>query len=72
MLAIGAQAVLTTPLRSSGVLSALVLALSDELNDARKRVARLELKLQSANQVNAAKLILMSTRNLSDEEAYKP
>lgn len=73
VLDIGAQAVLTTPLRSSGVLSSLVLALtlSDELNDARKRVARLERKLLSANQVNAAKLILMRTRNVSDEEAYR-
>ena len=73
VLDIGAQAVLTTPLRSAGVLSSLVLAiaLGEELRDARKRVERLEKKLLSANQVNEAKLILMRTRSVGDAEAYR-
>jgi AmiR/NasT family two-component response regulator len=73
VLDIGAQAVLTSPLRSSGVLSSLVLALAiaDEMQEARKRVVRLEKKLLAANQVSEAKLILMRTRNVSDAEAYR-
>ena len=64
VLDLGAQAVLTAPLRSSGVLSALVMALAvnDEMKEGRKRVARLEKKLQAANQISEAKLILMRTR----------
>lgn len=73
VLDLGAQAVLTAPLRSSGVLSALVLALAvnDEMKEGRKRVARLEKKLQAANQISEAKLILMRTRQVSDTEAYR-
>lgn len=73
VLDLGAQAVLTAPLRSSGVLSALVMALAvnDEMKEGRKRVARLEKKLLAANQISEAKLILMRTRNVSDTEAYR-
>ncbi|MFY9479027.1 MAG: ANTAR domain-containing protein [Aquabacterium sp.] len=73
VLDLGAQAVLTVPLRSSGVLSALVMALAvnDEMKEGRKRVARLEKKLLAANQISEAKLILMRTRNVSDTEAYR-
>lgn len=73
VLDLGAQAVLTAPLRSSGVLSALVMALAvnDEMKEGRKRVARLEKKLLAANQISEAKLILMRTRQVSDTEAYR-
>ncbi|HIV70557.1 MAG TPA: ANTAR domain-containing protein [Candidatus Aquabacterium excrementipullorum] len=73
VLELGAQAVLTAPLRSSGVLSSLLmaLALSDEMKEGRKRVARLEKKLLAANQISEAKLILMRTRQVSDTEAYR-
>lgn len=73
VLDLGAQAVLTTPLRSSGVLSSLVMALAmnDEMKEGRKRMARLEKKLLAANQISEAKLILMRTRHVSDTEAYR-
>lgn len=73
VLDLGAQAVLTTPLRSSGVLSSLLMALAvnDEVREGRKRVARLEKKLLAANQISEAKLILMRTRQVSDTEAYR-
>lgn len=73
VLDLSAQAVLTTPLRSSGVLSSLVMALAvnDEMKEGRKRVARLEKKLLAANQISEAKLILMRTRQVSDTEAYR-
>lgn len=73
VLVLGAQGVLTAPVRSSGILSTLVVAMArrDEQNDARKRIARLEQKLQSANQISEAKTILMRSRGIGSEEAYR-
>lgn len=73
MVDMGASGVLTAPLRSSGVLAALVmtLGLNAELQSLRKRVLRLEQKLASVNQINEAKAILMRTRGVSNAEAYK-
>lgn len=73
MLRLGASGVLTSPLRSTGVLAALVmtLGLNEELQSLRKRVGRLEQKLSSVNQVNDAKAIIMRTRNVGDAEAYR-
>lgn len=73
MLRCGARAVITSPVRSAGILSTLVLAhrLSEEHAEQRRRIARLEQKLSSANQVSDAKLILMRTRGVSDTEAYR-
>lgn len=72
-LRMGALAVLVSPLRSAGILSALAMAkhLHAEQRQARRRVARLGQKLQSANQISEAKAILVRTRNVSDEEAYR-
>ncbi len=69
----GAAAVLTSPLRSSGILSALALAkhLHEERTELRQRVNRLQKKLLSANQIGQAKAILVRTRHVSDEEAYR-
>lgn len=69
----GARAVITTPVRSAGILSSLALAkqLHDELRERSKRAERLEQKLKSANQISQAKTILMRTRNVGDTEAYK-
>ena len=72
-LRLGARAVLLSPLRSAGILSSLVMAKHQhaELRESRRRTARLEQKLLSANQISAAKAILVRTRNVSDEEAYR-
>jgi AmiR/NasT family two-component response regulator len=69
----GARAVVTSPVRSLGILSSLALAkqLTEEARSCRKRMERLEQKLLSANQISQAKAILMRTRNLSDADAYK-
>jgi len=69
----GARAVISTPVRSAGILSSLALAkqLHDELRERRKRAERLEQKLLSANQISQAKTILMRTRNVGDTEAYR-
>lgn len=73
MMDMGASGVLTAPLRSGGVLAALVMTmgLDAELQSLRKRVTRLEQKLASVNQINDAKAILMRTRGVSNAEAYK-
>ncbi|MBY4674341.1 ANTAR domain-containing protein [Burkholderia multivorans] len=73
MLQCGATGVLTSPVRSTGVMAALVmtLALSEEVQSLRKRIVRLEQKLSSVNQINEAKLILMRTRGVSNTEAYR-
>ena len=72
-LRIGARSVLVSPVRSAGILSSLAMAQSThaELRDARRRIARLEQKLHWANQISEAKAILVRTRNVSDEEAYR-
>ena len=72
-LRMGALAVLVSPLRSAGILSSLAMAkhLHAEQREARRRVARLGQKLLSANQISEAKAILVRTRNVSDEEAYR-
>ena len=72
-LRLGARAVLLSPLRSAGILSSLAMAKHQhaELRESRRRTARLEQKLLSANQISAAKAILVRTRNVSDEEAYR-
>ena len=72
-LRLGARAVLISPLRPAGILSSLVMAKHQhaELRESRRRTVRLEQKLLSANQISTAKAILVRTRNVSDEEAYR-
>lgn len=69
----GAAAVLTSPLRTSGILSALALAkhLHEERCELQRRVVRLQQKLLCANQISQAKAILVRTRKVSDEDAYR-
>lgn len=69
----GALAVLTSPVRSLGVLSSLAIAqhLHTEMRQVRRRVRRLEQKLLNSSQISEAKAILVRTRNVSDTEAYR-
>lgn len=73
MLRLGATGVLTTPIRATGILSSLVLTvgLNQEVQGLRKRIARLEQKVLSVNQINDAKAILTRTRGVDDTEAYR-
>ncbi|MBI3093624.1 MAG: ANTAR domain-containing protein [Rhodocyclales bacterium] len=72
MLRLGASAVIATPIRSFGVLSTLILArqLAGDLRQERKRVAKLESKLQSIRKIADAKSVLMNSRKISEEDAY--
>lgn len=70
---LGARGVITVPVRSFGLLSAMVLALEtvSELKELRNRVVRLEEKLKGARTISAAQDILCVLRGFTREEGYK-
>lgn len=72
VLHIGAQAVLPSPVRSFGLLSALVVArqLHADKTSAIRKLRKLEHKLIGVRQIAEAKSILMRTRQISDGAAY--
>ena len=72
-LRMGALAVLVSPVRSAGILSSLAMAkhVFANLREGRRRTARLEQKLLTANQISEAKAILVRNRKVSDSEAYR-
>lgn len=72
VLRLGAKAVLPSPVRSFGLLSALVIArtLNGEIQAQARRIRRLEAKLNGARCIAEAKSILMRTRNVSELQAY--
>lgn len=69
----GAMAVLSTPVKSSGILSSLAMAkrLHEERRAMRRRIERLQQKLHGANDVSKAKAILVRKRGVSDDMAYR-
>lgn len=73
MLKMNVSGVIASPVKSSGLLSSVVLARhlhTQELERARY-VAKLEHRLLSQRKLDRAKAILMQTRGLSEEDAYK-
>lgn len=68
-----ANAVLVRPIRPSGILSSLVLALSQKGYEARlnAKVAKLEETLKARREVEKATRILMGLKNVSESEAYQ-
>ena len=72
VLRLGAKAVLPSPVRSFGLLSALVIArtLNGEIQAQARRIRKLEAKLNGARCIAEAKSILMRTRNVSELQAY--
>lgn len=72
VLRIGAKAVLPSPVRSFGLLSALVVARQVDVEDKTlgKRVRKLEAKLLGFRRIAEAKDILMRTRNVTEARAY--
>lgn len=73
MLRINVSGVIASPVKSSGLLSSIVLArhLHSIEAERTKYVAKLEQRLLAQRKLDRAKAILMQTRNLSEEEAYK-
>jgi AmiR/NasT family two-component response regulator len=72
VLHIGSRAVLPSPVRSFGLLSALVLArqVHGELKERARKIRKLEAKLLGARRIADAKSILMRTHGISDGAAY--
>lgn len=72
VLRIGACATLPSPVRSFGLLSALVVGrqLHTELRQQQKKLRKLEGKVMGVRRIEEAKNILARTRNISDTAAY--
>lgn len=72
VLRLGAKAVLPAPVRSFGLLSALVIArtVNGEIQGQARRIRKLEAKLNGARCIAEAKSILMRTRNVTELQAY--
>jgi AmiR/NasT family two-component response regulator len=72
VLALGATAVLPSPIRSFGLLSALVVAREahKENRSLSRRLRKVEAKLLGVRHIADAKTILMKTHGLSESEAY--
>lgn len=72
VLRLGAKAVLPAPVRSFGLLSALVIArdVNNEIQCQARRVRKLEAKLVGTRRIAEAKSILMRTRHVTEGQAY--
>ncbi|WPH15977.1 ANTAR domain-containing response regulator [Variovorax paradoxus] len=72
VLEIGAKAVLPSPVRSFGLLSALVLARQahKENRALARQLRKVEAKLLGARRIAEAKTILMKTHDVSEAQAY--
>lgn len=72
VLALGAQAVLPSPVRSFGLLTALVLARQahKENRSLTRRLRKVEAKLLGARHLADAKAVMMKTHDISEAQAY--
>jgi AmiR/NasT family two-component response regulator len=72
VLALGAQSVLPSPIRSFGLLTALVLAREThkEKLSLMRRLRKVEAKLLGARHLADAKAVMMKTHDISDTQAY--
>jgi len=70
---LNATAVVASPVKSFGLLTSVVLArhLADERQEQQKYIGKLEQRLNGLRKIAKAKQILMNTRGLSEEDAYK-
>ncbi|HZR03461.1 MAG TPA: ANTAR domain-containing protein [Burkholderiales bacterium] len=73
VLRLNALGVVASPVKSFGLLTSIVLArhLAEAARDRNRYVIRLEQRLAGLRKIAKAKAILMNTRSLSEEEAYK-
>ncbi|HVE09096.1 MAG TPA: ANTAR domain-containing protein [Paraburkholderia sp.] len=69
----GSDGIVTTPIRASGLLSTVVMALhhAKRARQHAQRIARLEQKLLDSRHLQEAKGILMSMHRVSEREAYE-
>ena len=69
---LGADGIVTTPIRASGLLSTVVMALHHAKRSRQhaQRIAKLEQKLLDSRHLQEAKGILMTMHSVSENEAY--
>lgn len=69
----GADAILTTPIRASGLLSVVVMALhqAKQARQSAQRITKLEQKLLDSRHLSEAKSILMTMHSIGESEAYE-
>lgn len=69
---IGAHAILTKPLRATGVMSSMLMArrFCAEQNRFKQDLGKLRLRLENLQNVNDAKFILMRHHSINDKDAY--
>ena len=72
VLHIGVQAVLPSPIRSFGLLSALVVArcVHQDMKSQTRRMRKLEAKVLGVRQISEEKSILVRTRQITEDAAY--
>lgn len=73
VLRINAQGVIGSPVKSFGLLTSIVVAVAqaERHREREKYVAKLELRLAGLRKIAKAKTILMQTRNVTEEDAYR-
>jgi AmiR/NasT family two-component response regulator len=69
----GANAIITTPIRASGLLATVVFAMQNARHNRQmaERIASLEQKVNGARHLNEAKSILMTMHQISETQAYE-
>ena len=72
VLKLNAFGVIASPVKSSGMLTTIVLALSqsEKFRERERYISRLEQRLAGQRKIAKAKVILMQSKNLSEEAAY--
>ncbi len=72
VLLLNAYGVIASPVKSSGLLTAIAVAVNqaEKARTREKYVVRLEQRLSAQRKIAKAKVILMQSRNLSEDEAY--
>jgi AmiR/NasT family two-component response regulator len=72
VLRLNAYGVIASPVKSFGLLTSIVVAVNqaDNAKERDKYVVRLEQRLAAQRKIAKAKVILMQSRNISEDEAY--
>lgn len=73
LLRLRAQAVIGLPLDTFGVLATVLLSVNNHKRECRlrARMDRMNTKMKSQREIDKAKLILMTSHNISEQEAYR-
>jgi AmiR/NasT family two-component response regulator len=73
VLRLNAFGVIASPVKSAGMLTTMVVAVSqaEKFRERERYIIRLEQRLSGQRKIAKAKVILMQSKNISEEDAYK-